>query len=392
MVRQARVGVLQIFVIALCVRVLAVAVAHQSPSFAAGLVQPDVRETYRPMALAILENFNPYHGTDRGIFVPPLFPAWLALCYALLGIETPIWAFGLINSVLRAGSVSLVFLLSQRLVGRRAALAAATLMMLDPWEWFWTPYLMKESLSVFLMLVAVVALHRALTGKRDLGTPILASLLVVLAGLAFYGTLILLLLAPRLRLAQRKAGALRWTLRWAAAPLVIFLAVAQSQNWTVPRSAKAISWIIESPLTSLVSSTDTRGYSPGNDTHLRDPPPNLTEEAADALRVWSAMGRGFVRRVMNLLRPAMSGARPTTFLLLGVPYLVLLVFAIVGFRQEPKRLLFCSGGAALITLLLLLNNSGVRQRQYVMPWLYPAAGLIAERVAAKWGKRRAAVG
>jgi hypothetical protein len=372
--------VLQVFIIALALRAVWVLIANQMPSLSIRFVPEDVGETYRPMALAALGSFDPYLGTDRGLFVPPLFPIWLAFCYVVLGVDAPSWALGLMNAMLRAGSVAFVFVIAQRLCGRRAALGAATLMILDPWESFWTPFVLKETLAVFLMLLAVMALQRALKPGANLKAPIIASLLMLLGGLASYGTLILLFLSPRLRFAQGRPGALLWTFRWIAGPLLLFVGVAESQQFMLPRSVRALSWLVEGPITSLVSPTETSGYSPGDDTRFVDPQVNLLQESAGSPRVWSAMGRGFVRRIVNLSRPVMSGSKVTTFIVLGVPYLALLALSIGGFARSPKRLFFCSGGAAVITLVLLLNNSGVRQRQYVMPWLYPAAGLSVTRL------------
>lgn len=335
------------------------------------------------MALGLLSGTWPAPTLQRGGAVAPLFPLWLAGCYALFGADVPSWVLGLLNAALRAGSVALVFLIARRLADRRAALVAAALMTIDPWELFWVPFLTKEALGVFLMLLAGVLVHRSL--NHDGSAPVVAGLALVFAAMGFYGCIFLVLLAFRLRVARGVGGSLRWAFQFLGVPMVmlagLWLVVARD---VMP--AQAVSFVRSELIrstASLVSATETRGYSPDADTYLLDPPP---PNGPGRWTVWPnavRIARSYARRVVNLGRPVFAGSKWSTFLVLGVPYLVLVGLSIAGFVDQPERLRFCFGAAGVLAIMLLGANGGIRQRQYVTPWLFPAAAVGLLRLAGR---------
>ena len=94
---------------------------------------------------------------------PPVYPGLLSLVYRLFGAE-PL-AGELLNAVLSAVAVPLLYLCALRMYGRREAIVAGALLAVFPGQVFLTDVLLAETLYTTL-LVAVLALCLALPRER----------------------------------------------------------------------------------------------------------------------------------------------------------------------------------------------------------------------------------
>ncbi len=107
---------------------------------------------------------------------PPVFPFVLAPFYALFGSEPTTGE--LVNAVIGAACVPLIFLLVRRVFGRREALVAAALLALFPGQILYTDLLLAETVFAFELLVFFVLLAILPINWRS------AALLGVVIGLA----------------------------------------------------------------------------------------------------------------------------------------------------------------------------------------------------------------
>ena len=87
---------------------------------------------------------------------PPVFPLVLAPFYALFGSDALVGE--LVNAVLGAACVPLLFLLARRLFGRREGLVAAAILALFPGQIFYADLLLAETLYAFWLLLLFLLL------------------------------------------------------------------------------------------------------------------------------------------------------------------------------------------------------------------------------------------
>jgi 4-amino-4-deoxy-L-arabinose transferase-like glycosyltransferase len=129
-------------------------------------------------------------------FWPPGYPLLLAGAYVLFGQSIAVAQ--LLNVALGAGTVVLVYLLGLRTVGRRPALAAATIVALFPSLIFFTAVTLSEVTFTFLALLAVYLLVvEAQRDRRDVPLLLAAGLVLGFASLVRGQALLLpLVLVP----------------------------------------------------------------------------------------------------------------------------------------------------------------------------------------------------
>jgi len=107
----------------------------------------------------------------------PLYPAFMALAYALPGGEIPWLQF--LQALLGAGVCWLVYRWLRSSLGEGVALAAALLVAANPHFLFYTPRPLRENLVMPLVTASILAVYRAWRSRRERDT-FLAALLYAL--------------------------------------------------------------------------------------------------------------------------------------------------------------------------------------------------------------------
>lgn len=385
-----------LFVASLVPRLLAVWVASSDPALAERVLAADSRHVYLPIAanVAAGHGFMVLADPSAALTIPPVYPLWLASLEILAGPPAPA-VVGVLQALLRSLAAVALFGLASRWLPPRGAACAALLYAFDPWEAFWTPYLLKESVAVPLLLVALDAwfVARAAATTRAAAA---AGLAMAFASLAWFGSALLgaaslwsLLAAgrpARARAAAYAGGALAVGVVWVA---LVVSAVPDSTWRRVPDSV-----IFKFGGRPFSPAAPTRGYPPEKlpQTVIGDIKefgnPGTGERLARLLgRVPGNLGRS----VVNLWRPVHAGSAPHTLLLFGLPFVAFMALAVTGLvlaRREGTDLGGLPTLALAMTVVLLLLSGGVRQRQYLTPLLAVPAGLALARLADLRSARR----
>lgn len=384
-------------------------VAYMNRYLAWNLMAPDTQDQYRVLALNLLEHrgyqFNDdYRDATR---IAPGFPLYLAAVYKLAGLQAPTWLFGVFNAVSRAVVTCLILALAFRAFGAWPALLAASIHALDPWEAFWTPFVLKESLAVLLSVVAVCAVAWMLESGRSTHAAV-AGVAIALAALTRYATLgwfgvalgLLVLCAAAGHLSAKSAARLAVAM---TVGLLLGLSPWLMRNrqvfgkpllYTQPGYAFYVS---NGPGTERVR--DTSGYS-GWSTIDEASAREIARRHPDASARDAALFRSAVvhavsnpvgtattigARLVNMWRPTFVGASTANVLVLGVPFCALLLAALAGAaldwkRREGSRVparLAIYGAVGFYVVLHLIFWSEIRYRQYVTPFLSIFAGVAA---------------
>src|SRR5207249_150001 len=108
--------------------------------------------------------------------------------YRVFGDESPVWGIGALNALMRAVMTCLVYVLALRAFGPTVALMAAAIHAVDPWEAFWSAFVLKESLAVLLSIVAIMLVAQTLQ-SRSSGAGVAAGIAIAIASLTRYATL-----------------------------------------------------------------------------------------------------------------------------------------------------------------------------------------------------------
>jgi hypothetical protein len=154
----------------------------------------------------------------------PVYPLFLAACYAIFGHSYAAALY--VQAVVGATAVPLTYLLARRFTGTRSALAAGLLMLFLSIGYYWVTYLYSEELFTPLLLLAVMALLRAL-GAPVIERFMLAGALFAVAALCRPATALFPLLLPVL---LPRAWALRRrVILWAA---FVGMMIAMIAPWT----------------------------------------------------------------------------------------------------------------------------------------------------------------
>jgi hypothetical protein len=416
---------LLLFVCSLLVKGAGVVYMNTNPNLSWNLVAPDTRGVYRPIAVNVAEGRGYQWGGSaaKATRVAPLFPLYLAGVYRLFGTDAPAWLFGLLHAVMRACVTVFVFLLASRAFGRGAGVAAAVIHAFDPWEAFWTPFVLKESLAVLVSVAAVVVFVRAVdrpTWWRAAG----AGVLLGLAGLTRYASLGLV---PWLLVLVVGFGIRRTRRRHALAVFsglliatCLTLAPWVYRNYEVYGRALVYTQFANyffisngpgaerAPETSGYSGASTGDRKQLRSLMLRKRVGSYTER--DLMAV-AGTGRYLLThpgvavrlvaaRFINLWRPTFAGASMGNILALGVPYGLMMVAALAGLvrcvrrRREPDaepgswsprsgRIVLC-WILAFYVILHVLFWSEIRYRQYATPYLAAFAGYAIAALLAKY--------
>ena len=98
----------------------------------------------------------------------PGYPLFLAACFAVFGAGNYV-AVMVVQMLVDLAGCALLGMLAERLAGRRAGLAAVWLAALCPFTANYSVVVLAETLSVFCVVVALVALERWVSGGRAWG-------------------------------------------------------------------------------------------------------------------------------------------------------------------------------------------------------------------------------
>lgn len=148
---------------------------------------------------------------------PPLYPALIALLW--WGENAPVFAVLLIQVMLGAVTVGLVYFMAQDVFSRTTALIAAAAMIVAPMTCLFTVVPLTETLFTFLVMLGLFLWGR----ERVVGTGIILGLAILTRPtlMPFFICLLLLLLLPT------------WRRYWRSHLLICILAIAVSGIWTV---------------------------------------------------------------------------------------------------------------------------------------------------------------
>ncbi len=113
----------------------------------------------------------------------PGYPLFLAACFAVFGVGNYV-AVIVVQMLVDVAGCALLGVLAERLAGRRAGLAALWLAALCPFTANYSAVVLAETLSVFCVVVALVALERWIALERAWGW-------VVILGCALAGAVLL---------------------------------------------------------------------------------------------------------------------------------------------------------------------------------------------------------
>lgn len=102
----------------------------------------------------------------------PLYPGFLALCYAVFGIH-PLTA-RIIQALLGTLTVLGIYKLAAHLFDRKAALWAAAISAFYPFYIFYTGYLLQETMTIFLSVWTLVFISRVIEKLAGLRQSVLA--------------------------------------------------------------------------------------------------------------------------------------------------------------------------------------------------------------------------
>jgi hypothetical protein len=390
------------------------------------LVAPDARGSYVPLArsLALGEGYVLNGREDDATPIAPVFPLYLSAIYRVAGFETPIWVFGVLNAVLRVLVTGVLMLLTARAFGRGPALCAGILHALDPWEAFWSAFLLKESLAVALSAVAALCWWRMLT-TRSMAWAFFLGAAVAVAGLTRFPTLglapwIVLLLMPAAfsgRLSWRRAAGLSASL---LAGLLLVLSPWLVRNhrvfgeWLISqRFAGLYFYVSNGPGATRVA--ETWGYSglSVGDANSSGEILSKTSSHADQDRLFfvaalrhlvshpADLVKAPIARLINMWRPTFAGSSFRNQLVLGWPYVVMVALSMIGVtavaRSQPTTVTrparkVLSGMVLFVLTLHFAFWSEIRYRQYAMPFLLGFAGvglsLLVDRARSQLSGRR----
>jgi 4-amino-4-deoxy-L-arabinose transferase-like glycosyltransferase len=377
-----------LFVLALLPRAGAVIFASRAPVLSERVVAADSRKVYLPLAANVNAGLGFILVVDptAPLTIPPVYPLWLASLHSLFGPPGPL-AVGLLQALLRALAVVALHRLASRFLPPPAALAAAIAYALDPWEAFWTPYVLKESVAVPLLIVALAAWYDALAA-RSARAAAAAGAAMAVATLAWFGAALLAAWSLR-RLWTH--GSRRLTAAYLGAALLVGLGWAWIAIPAVPPQVWPQVWervVLKFAGRPFDPAAPTAGYPPEKADYrvaadLRNLGQGDTKERVQ--RLVDPVPENVGRATVNLWRPVHAGSSRLTFVLFGIPYLALLGLALAGLvlaRRERRDLGRLPSLLLLLVVALSLMSGGIRQRQYLAPLLALPAGLTLVRLAA----------
>lgn len=183
---------------------------------------------YHALAVGLLEERS---FASFGALRTPGYPVFVAAFYALFGTEP--WPVLLLQTFIGVGSLLLLYILTKRILSRRAALLAALLYAVEPHTVMYCSTLLTDTLFTFLFLASVVALLHGLQ-RKQIGLTVGGGLLLGLATLV--RPVVQFFPAVAVAIIAIYAG-LKWRFRLAAAATFIVAFVLVLSPWLVRNRA-----------------------------------------------------------------------------------------------------------------------------------------------------------
>lgn len=387
-----------VFAVALALRVAAslwlnLAPAWMQPTF---FVVTADSATYREAALGILagQGYRLSGSEEAASSVAPLFSYFLAGVYATVG-SSPL-TVSLVHSLIDAGTAVLLVLIVGTCFARRdgptdVGFLAGMIYAVFPFSVFCAPRVLKEALAVFLTVLSAglwIRLLRCTSWNAARGWSLASGLALGLGTLMrfFNGILFLTVVACDVALVARRARG-PWLLRQER----LFGSMVLSTHGPMRYLDRA---------NSIRHLPETDGYYEGDRAPVKNPlppPRRVTRrvtrpgsggaEARHAVEAWHNLATHplhvltmVAAKVVNMWRPVWAGSSWRGWLVLGLPYLALLLLALRGmalaWREARADRLACPTELAAFTACMLTFvvphlalYAMIRHRLYVYPFL-----------------------
>ncbi len=335
----------------------------------------------------------------------PGYPFFLAGVFALFGELT--LGVGLVHSVFHAGSALILFFLGRRLYGERVGLLAGFIAALFPFYLFYAPFVLSETLIVFLGMLSLFFTYRA--GEGRFWSFVWAGLVLgvmVLVRPTSLGLIPLMLLYLLWRGRKRLANV---GLGVGATVLIVVLVLTPwiVHNWKLQGKLLLASPEIGQSLwrgTNPRASDYVGGYSDArNIAPLPHPvPQNISEVEKD-----SYYYRAFVEyvrehptrffallpyKLVNMWRPTWEGSSAKNWVVLGAPYVGLMLLAFLGFSRARRN---WEGSVLLFVFLsywISIHLVFYSLLRYRLKAMSPLILFAALGLAVLWGWRSSATG
>ncbi len=392
---RPRNGLVLVFFLALALRVGVVLVMNASPYWR-GYIWAGDSNLYDQIALDILGGsfYPPSPPHDYALErVPPIFPLYLSVVYGLLGHGA--LQVGLANAAVGALTAVVVQKLGTLAFGARTGLVAGLIMAVFPIQLFNTSYVLKETLLVGVLCMAVFAAAKVGTGG-SLRWAAWGGLGMGLSTLGRYeeGGLVplmgvwLLLLPTSLNRRLRTLAVFGLVYGLTLLPWVAHNYANYQRIFLFP--SQPLAYLYNGNAPGLVG--ETSGYFEARG--IQKPPEvqqdgkwwEVNEGAAIQVLVRRITDdvpgtfRLFWTKLLNMWRPTWEDASTANLIVLGGTYVLMMLFAIPAIFLAPR-----SSTTTLLRVVILffflfhLAFFGmIRQRQYVEPYLivFAAGGVL----------------
>lgn len=393
---------LALFAVALILRVAAV--VYTNRSYDTYLFAPDSR-LYDGLAQSLVAGEGYAINGDHREYtrIAPIFPIYLAVLYGLFGRGVQI--VGLANAVVGSLTCLVVYGIGRRLLSRWAAMLAA-LSMAAYWEFlFWTPFVLKETLALFLFTGAVLLVTQSMeNGSRKLGVASGGVLgLAILARyphLGFVPFLISWLLVSRDRARLRRlvlpvvAGVTLAMLPWLGRNYVVFGELVLSNHGPARQL-----YVTHAP----GKIADVRGYAGPEGLDLeavermdrqfvsvRERERNYLQAVVEAVASNPRRtARLVAAKVVNMWRPTWKKLQlqfPVIHIPFAVSYAILLALGLVGLVLHARAMRRLSLLHVVLLYYLAAHTlwwAEIRNRVYLMPYIIVFAAYAVQVVATR---------
>lgn len=389
-----------IFAIALVLRVGTV--AYLNGFYSSFLFAPD-SHLYDGLASSLVAGEGYAIAGDHREYtrIAPVFPLYLALLYLVFGRSVVV--VGLANAVVGSLTCLVVYGLGRKLLPRWPA-ALAGFVAAAYWEFlFWTPFVLKETLALFLFTGALLLILESME-RRSRQVALLGGAALGLASLTRYPHLVFVPFLVGALLISADRGRFRRLLL----PLVLATGAVLTP-WLV-RNYLVFGEVLLSnhgPARALYLAhgpgkvEDVRGYAGLEGLDLR-----VLDQAERGVSSAHARERGYVRsflaqvatdpgrvarlvgaKAVNMWRPTWEKFQFGIRVPFGAVYAALLVAGLVGLFLHARA----TGHLSLLHVVLLYYLvahtvwwAEIRNRVYVMPYVILFAAYAAQVVAARW--------